>query len=137
MHGVYHLKTAVEVPRGSPVTAAVLMFATIRAHCSRRLHHDRVVGTRWVGERAINLTAADGDGRAEQLPVGIPSERVQRRRTTVQHLLDTVLEPEVVAERIFAAVEANRLYELTHGDVGEEARHRAEGVLAALGHYVN
>jgi hypothetical protein len=90
-----------------------------------------------VGERAINLTAADGDGRAEQLPVGIPSERVQRLRTTVQHLLDTVLEPEVVAERIFAAVEANRVYELTHGDVGEEARHRAEGVLAALGHYVN
>lgn len=31
-----------------------------------------------------------------------------------------------------AAVEADRLYALTHGDFEDGARHRAEGILAAL-----
>jgi hypothetical protein len=36
------------------------------------------------------------------------------------------------AERILAAVEADRLYALTHGDFENHVRHRAEGILAAL-----
>ncbi|MGB6163262.1 MAG: SDR family NAD(P)-dependent oxidoreductase [Pseudonocardiaceae bacterium] len=37
-----------------------------------------------------------------------------------------------LAERILAAVEADRLYALTHGDIEDGARRRAQGILAAL-----
>jgi hypothetical protein len=47
--------------------------------------------------------------------------------------LATMMEPDVAAERILAAVEANRLYELTHGDSNDSVRRRTEGILAALG----
>jgi hypothetical protein len=44
----------------------------------------------------------------------------------------TMIEPEVAAERIMAAVEADRLYALTHGDFEDGVRHWAENILAAL-----
>lgn len=88
-----------------------------------------------LGERVITLAQADDDGWAEQAPAGVPTERTQRLRTAIQHLLLTVIEPEVAAERILAAVEANRLYELTHGDPDDGARQRVKGILAALGNH--
>lgn len=45
----------------------------------------------------------------------------------------TMMKPEVAAERILAAVEADQLYALTHGDFEDSARRRAEGILSALG----
>lgn len=88
-----------------------------------------------LGKRVIALAQADDDGWAEQAPAGVPMERTQRLRAAVQYLLLTIIEPEVAAERILAAVEANRLYELTHGDPDDRARHRVEGILAALGNH--
>ena len=44
-----------------------------------------------------------------------------------------MMEPQVATERILAAVEADRLYALTHGVLEDGVRHRAEGILAALG----
>src|SRR5262249_15447709 len=86
-----------------------------------------------LGESVMALAQADDDGWAEQAPVGVPGDQTQQLRATLQGLLVTLLEPEVAAERILAAVEANRLYELTHGDLEDQARHRVEGILAALG----
>jgi hypothetical protein len=45
----------------------------------------------------------------------------------------TLIEPEVAAERILTAVEADRLHALTHGDPDDDARRRVEVMLAALG----
>lgn len=45
----------------------------------------------------------------------------------------TMMEPQVVAERILATVEADQLYALTQGDFEDGVRHRAEGILTALG----
>ncbi|MBV8992421.1 MAG: SDR family NAD(P)-dependent oxidoreductase [Pseudonocardiales bacterium] len=86
-----------------------------------------------LGQRVIALAQADDDGWAEQAPAGMPREQIQQLQAAIQDLLATLLEPEVAAARILAAVEANRLYELTHGDQGDAARHRVEGILAALG----
>jgi hypothetical protein len=47
-------------------------------------------------------------------------------------MITTIMEPSVAAERILAAVQTNRFYALTHGDLRNGARHRAEGILAAL-----
>ena len=44
-----------------------------------------------------------------------------------------VIEPDVAAARILAAVEADSLYGLTHPDMGGSVRRRLEGILAALG----
>ncbi|MDQ3764625.1 MAG: hypothetical protein M3460_24690 [Actinomycetota bacterium] len=43
-----------------------------------------------------------------------------------------MMEPQVAAERVLAAVEADRLYALTHGNFEDGVRHRAENILAAL-----
>jgi NAD(P)-dependent dehydrogenase (short-subunit alcohol dehydrogenase family) len=86
-----------------------------------------------LGERVIALAQADDDGWAELAPAGLPSEQRQRLRAAIQYLMKAIMEPEAAAARILAAVEANRLYELTHGDVEDSARHRVEGILAALG----
>ncbi|HJT04061.1 MAG TPA: SDR family NAD(P)-dependent oxidoreductase [Pseudonocardiaceae bacterium] len=88
-----------------------------------------------LGERVIALAEADDDGWAEQVPAGVPMEWTQGVRSGIQELLLTVMEPAVAAERILAAVEVNRLYELTHGDPGGGARHRVEAILAALGNH--
>jgi hypothetical protein len=60
-------------------------------------------------------------------------EQVEQVRAMLESGLSAMMEPDVAAERILAAVEANRLYELTHGDSNDSVRRRAEGILAALG----
>jgi NAD(P)-dependent dehydrogenase (short-subunit alcohol dehydrogenase family) len=88
-----------------------------------------------LGERLIALAQADDDGWPQRAPADVPRDHAQQLRAALQCLLVTVLEPEVAADRILAAVEANRLYELTHGDLDDRARHRVEGILAALGNH--
>jgi hypothetical protein len=70
---------------------------------------------------------------AERLPAGFSREQVEQVRATLESGLATMMEPDVAAERILAAVEANRLYELTHGDSNDSVRRRVKGILAALG----
>jgi len=76
------------------------------------------------------LQAGDNAQLAERLPAGLPVEQV---RASLEHGVLTMMEPEVAAERILAAVKADQLYALTHGDFEDSARRRAEGILAALG----
>jgi NAD(P)-dependent dehydrogenase (short-subunit alcohol dehydrogenase family) len=70
---------------------------------------------------------------AERLPAGLSVEQVEQVRVTLESGIATMMEPDVAVERILAAVEANRLYELTHGDFDDRVRRRAESMLAALG----
>ena len=74
--------------------------------------------------------------RARSKPPPCPAAGDQSReqlQATVGRMLATSIEPETAAERILAAVEADRLYALTHGDFEGTVRRRAEGILAALG----
>lgn len=77
--------------------------------------------------------SGDNAQLAERLPAGFSMEQVEQVRATLESGLATMMEPDVAVERILAAVEANRLYELTHGDFEDSVRRRAEGILAALG----
>jgi NAD(P)-dependent dehydrogenase (short-subunit alcohol dehydrogenase family) len=79
------------------------------------------------------LQAGDEAQLAEYLPAGLPAEQVQQVRARLEDGIPTMMEPDVVAERILAAVEADRLYALTHGDFEDAVRRRAERILAALG----
>jgi len=83
-----------------------------------------------LGERFIALVQADSAG-AEPMPA--PGRSAAEVRALLQRLMTTLIEPEVAAERILTAVEADRLYALTHGDPDDDARRRVEGILAALG----
>jgi NAD(P)-dependent dehydrogenase (short-subunit alcohol dehydrogenase family) len=78
------------------------------------------------------LQAGDAAQLAEYLPAGLPVEQVLKVRERIKYGVGTVMEPDVVAERILAAVEADRLYALTHGDFEDAVRRRAERILAAL-----
>ena len=78
------------------------------------------------------LVEADDDAWTEHLPAELSKEQLGQVRATLKRGIATVMEPEVAAERILAAVEADQLYVLTHGDFDDRIRHRAEGILAAL-----
>jgi NAD(P)-dependent dehydrogenase (short-subunit alcohol dehydrogenase family) len=87
-------------------------------------------------EGMVALVEADDDGWTEYLPADLLMERMQQLeqlRMTLKGGAATIMEPEVAAERILAAVEADQLYALTHGDSDGGVRHRIEGILAALG----
>lgn len=79
------------------------------------------------------LQAGDHAQLAEYLPAGLSVLSVEQVRVRLEDGMLTMMEPEVAAERILAAVEADQLYALTHGDFEDSARRRAEGILAALG----
>jgi NAD(P)-dependent dehydrogenase (short-subunit alcohol dehydrogenase family) len=83
-----------------------------------------------LGERLIALVQADPAG-AEHAPA--PGRSAAEVRALLQRLMATLIEPEVAAERILTAVEADRLHALTHGDPDDDARRRVEVMLAALG----
>jgi short-subunit dehydrogenase len=85
-----------------------------------------------LAEGLLSLAQADDDTAAEHLPAELPTGSRQQLQATLQSGISTILEPQVAAERVLAAVQADRLYALTHGDLGDGARHRAEGILAAL-----
>jgi NAD(P)-dependent dehydrogenase (short-subunit alcohol dehydrogenase family) len=78
------------------------------------------------------LQAGDDAQLAEHLPAGLSPEQVEQVRARLEYGMGAMMEPEVAAERILAAVEADRLYALTHGDFEDAVRCRAEGILAAL-----
>ena len=80
-------------------------------------------------EDLVALAQADDDVLTEHLP----TEQMEQLWAGFERGIATMMEPEVAAERILAAVEADRLYALTHGDFEDGVRHRAEGILAALG----
>jgi short-subunit dehydrogenase len=74
--------------------------------------------------------AGDDAQLAERLPAVLSVEQVRAR---LEDGMATMMEPDVATERILAAVEADRLYALTHGDVEDGVRRRVEGILSALG----
>lgn len=78
------------------------------------------------------LQAGDDAQLAERLPAGLSVEHREQVAARLEEGMATMMEPDVAAERILAAVEADRLYALTHGDIEDGARRRAEGILAAL-----
>ncbi len=82
-------------------------------------------------ERVIALVQSE-DSWAEYLPPDVPRELAEQRRAALKSLVSTLMEPEIAAERILDAVQAGRLYALTHGDIDDGARHRVESILAAL-----
>ena len=82
-----------------------------------------------MAEGLFTLAHADDDVLAEHLPAHLSMGQL---RVQLKGMIADPIEPEVAAERILAAVETNRLYALTHGDFEEQARQRAEGILAAL-----
>ncbi len=85
-----------------------------------------------LGEGLLALVQKYDDGLVEYLPADLSREQREQLRAGFEPVLATIMEPEVAAEHILAAVEANQLYALTHGDIGDGVRHRVEGILAAL-----
>jgi NAD(P)-dependent dehydrogenase (short-subunit alcohol dehydrogenase family) len=86
-----------------------------------------------LAEGLVTLVQADDDAWTEHLPADLPMEQIEQLRAAFKRGIATMMEAEVAAERILAAVEADRLYALTHGDFEDGVRQRAEGILAALG----
>jgi NAD(P)-dependent dehydrogenase (short-subunit alcohol dehydrogenase family) len=82
-----------------------------------------------MAEGLLTLAEADDDVLTAHLPAHLSLEQLQ---ASVKRMIANLMEPDVAAERILAAVETDRLYALTHGDFDDHARHRAEGILAAL-----
>ena len=78
------------------------------------------------------LVEADNAAGTEHLPAELSTEQREQLRATLKRGIATVMEPQVAAESILAAVETDQLYALTHGDFDDRIRHRAEGILAAL-----
>lgn len=81
-----------------------------------------------LGEGIVTWAQKYDDGLVEYLS----REQREQLRADLESVLATIIEPEVAAEHILAAVEADQLYALTHGDVGDGIRHRFEAILAAL-----
>jgi NAD(P)-dependent dehydrogenase (short-subunit alcohol dehydrogenase family) len=79
------------------------------------------------------LQAGDDAQLAEHLPADLSVQQMEQVRASLARGMATIMQPDVAAERILAAVEADRLYALTHGDFEDRARRRAQGILAALG----
>jgi hypothetical protein len=69
----------------------------------------------------------------EHLTTALSMEQTKQLWAGIKRGIATITEPEVAAKRILAAVEADRLYALTHGDLEDGVRQRVEGILAALG----
>ncbi|HKR49273.1 MAG TPA: SDR family NAD(P)-dependent oxidoreductase [Pseudonocardiaceae bacterium] len=86
-----------------------------------------------LAEGLLTLAQADDDVFTEHLPVDMSREQMQQLWAGVKRGIATMMEPQIAAEHILAAVEADRLYALTHGDFENSVRHRVEGILAALG----
>ncbi|HEX6402535.1 MAG TPA: SDR family NAD(P)-dependent oxidoreductase [Pseudonocardiaceae bacterium] len=84
-----------------------------------------------LAEHVITSTRSD-DAWAEYLPADVPPELARQRRAAAQGLAATLMEPEAAAKRILDAVQADRFYALTHGDINDGARRRVEGILTAL-----
>lgn len=78
------------------------------------------------------LQTGDDGQLAQRLPAGLSVEQVEQVRARLAQGIATMMEPDVAVERILAAVEADRLYALTHGDFEDGARRRAQGILTAL-----
>jgi NAD(P)-dependent dehydrogenase (short-subunit alcohol dehydrogenase family) len=85
-----------------------------------------------LAEGLASLVQAKYDAWSKHLPAGLSKEQVEQLRARFKRGIATMIEPEVAAESILAAVEADQLYALTHGDFEDRVRHRAEGILAAL-----
>jgi NAD(P)-dependent dehydrogenase (short-subunit alcohol dehydrogenase family) len=86
-----------------------------------------------LAQGLITLAQADDDALADHLPTDLSMQQRHQLRAMLQQGIATIIEPDVAAQRILAAVETDRLYALTHGDFDDNVRHRAEGILAALG----
>jgi NAD(P)-dependent dehydrogenase (short-subunit alcohol dehydrogenase family) len=86
-----------------------------------------------LAQGLVALAQADDDALADHLPADLSVQQRGHLRAMLQRGIATIIEPEVAAERIPAAVETDRLYALTHGDFEDNVRYRAEGILAALG----
>ncbi|MGH3811451.1 MAG: SDR family NAD(P)-dependent oxidoreductase [Pseudonocardiaceae bacterium] len=86
-----------------------------------------------LAEGLVTLAQAEDDVLTEHLPADMSMEQMKQLRAELKRGIATMMEPEVAAEHILAAVQADRLYALTHGDFENGVRHRAEGILAALG----
>jgi short-subunit dehydrogenase len=84
-------------------------------------------------EGLVAWAQADDDVSTEHLPADLSMEQMEPLWAWLKRGIATMMEPEVAAERILAAVEADRLYALTHGDFEDGVRHQAKGILAALG----
>jgi NAD(P)-dependent dehydrogenase (short-subunit alcohol dehydrogenase family) len=86
-----------------------------------------------LAQGLVTLAQADDDALADHLPADLSMQQRNQLRAMLQRGIATIIEPEVATQRILAAVEADRLYALTHSDFEDDIRHRAEGILAALG----
>jgi NAD(P)-dependent dehydrogenase (short-subunit alcohol dehydrogenase family) len=91
------------------------------------------VRTPMVEALFTSLQAGDDAQLAERLPAGLSAEQVQQVKAMLEQGIPTMMEPDVVAQRILTAVEADQLYALTHGDFEDAVRRRAERILAVLG----
>jgi NAD(P)-dependent dehydrogenase (short-subunit alcohol dehydrogenase family) len=85
-----------------------------------------------LAEGLATLIQTDNDAWTEHLPAELSKEQREQVRTTLKRGIATMIEPQDAAESILAAVEADQLYALTHGDFDDHIRHRTEGILAAL-----
>lgn len=85
-----------------------------------------------LAEGLAALVQADNDAWSEHVPAELSTEQREQLRARLKRGIATMMEPEVAAESILAAVEADQLYALTHDDFEDSIRHRAEGILAAL-----
>lgn len=84
-------------------------------------------------EGMFTLLQTGDDARlVQRLPAGLSVEQMEQVRARLVQGMATMMEPDVAAEHILAAVEADRLYVLTHGDFEDRARRRVQGILAAL-----
>lgn len=84
-----------------------------------------------LAERVISSAQSD-DAWADYLPPDVSREQAQQRRAALKGLISTLMEPGAAANRILDAVQADRLYALTHGDINGGARRRVESILTAL-----
>ena len=86
-----------------------------------------------LAEGLVTLVRMDNDILAEYLPAEMSTEQKEQLWAKLNRGIATMIESEIAAERILAAVEADQLYALTHGDFEDDVRCRLEGILAALG----
>lgn len=85
-----------------------------------------------LAEGLLAFAHMDDETLATRLPGELSMDQMKQLRAGLERAVPTVMEPEDAAERILAAVESDRLYALTHGDLDGMIRQRAEGILAAL-----
>jgi NAD(P)-dependent dehydrogenase (short-subunit alcohol dehydrogenase family) len=81
----------------------------------------------WVRTR---ITEADRNRPAELGPPPEPDPANQQARELVRHLVETGMDPAQVAGHVVDAIRSGRFYVLTHPEMSEGVRQRAEAVLA-------